>query len=97
MWVPICRGASLEGANLEGANLQGAYLRIADLGRANLERVNLERADMQKAYLVRANLRKAKGLPIEQLSKVKTLYEVKLESQLKKQIKRDYPHLLQKP
>ena len=91
------QGASLEGANLEGANLQGAYLRIADLGRANLERVNLERADLQKAYLVRANLRKAKGLPIEQLSRVKTLYEVKLESQLKKQIKRDYPHLLQKP
>jgi uncharacterized protein YjbI with pentapeptide repeats len=91
------QGASLEGANLEGANLQGAYLRIADLGRANLERVNLERADLQKAYLERANLRKAKGLPIEQLSKVRTLYEVKLESQLKKQIKRDYPHLLQKP
>lgn len=91
------QGANLEGANLQGANLQGAYLRIADLGRANLQRVNLERADLQKAYLVKANLKKAKGLPIEKLSKVKTLYEVKLESQLKKQIKKDYPHLLQKP
>lgn len=91
------QGANLEGANLQGANLQGAYLRIADLGRANLQRVNLERADLQKAYLGKANLRKAKGLPIEKLSKVKTLYEVKLESQLRKQIKKDYPHLLQKP
>ena len=91
------QGANLVGANLQGANLQGAYLRVADLGRANLQRVNLERADLQKADLVKANLKKAKGLPIEKLSKVKTLYEVKLESQLKKQIEKDYPHLLQKP
>jgi len=91
------QGANLKDANLEGANLQRVYLKRADLEGANLQRVNLEKADLDQADLMNANLRKAKGLPIKKLSKVKTLYEVKLESPLKKQIKRDHPHLLRKP
>ena len=58
---------------------------------------NLEKANLQKAYLRRANLRKARGVPAELLSEVETLYAVKIGSQLKKQIKKDYPHLLEKP
>ena len=91
------QGANLKEANLEGANLQRVYLKGADLEGANLQRVNLEKADLDQADLMNANLRKAKGLPIKKLSKVKTLYEVKLESPLKKQIKREHPHLLRKP
>jgi hypothetical protein len=42
-------------------------------------------------------LRKARGVPAELFSEVETLYAVKIGSQLKKQIKKDYPHLLEKP
>ena len=72
-------------------------MKRADLEGANLKRVNLEDAELDQADLMNANLRKAKGLPVKKLSKVKTLYEVKLESPLKKQIKRDHPHLLRRP
>lgn len=91
------QGANLKEANLEGANLQRAFLKRADLEGANLKRVNLENAELDQADLMNANLRKAKGLPIKKLSKVKTLYEVDLESPLKKQIKKEHPHLLRKP
>jgi uncharacterized protein YjbI with pentapeptide repeats len=91
------QGANLKDANLEGANLQRVYLKRADLEGANLQRVNLEKAELDQADLMSANLRKVTGLPVKKLSKVKTLYEVKLESPLKKQIKKDHPHLLRKP
>ncbi len=91
------QGANLKEANLEGANLQRVFLKRADLEGANLQRVNLENADLDQADFMNANLRKAKGLPIKRLSKVKTLYEVNLESPLKKQIKKEHPHLLRKP
>jgi len=34
---------------------------------------------------------------IEQLSKVKTLYEANLDSELMEQMKKKYPHLLENP
>lgn len=96
------QGANLLSASLEGANLKGADLRVANLKEAilldaNLESSNLEKANLQKAYLRKANLRKARGVPAELFSEVETLYAVKIGSQLKKQIKKDYPHLLEKP
>lgn len=91
------QGANLNEANLEGANLKRVFLKRADLEGANLQRVNLENADLDQADLMNANLRKAKGLPIKKLSKVKTLYEVNLESPIRKQIKKEHPHLLRKP
>jgi uncharacterized protein YjbI with pentapeptide repeats len=91
------QGAHLKGANLEGANLQRAYLGIADLESANLQRANLDKAVLDQADLMKANLRRAKGLPIKRLSRVKTLYEVKLEAPLKKEVKKNHPHLLQRP
>ena len=102
LWGAILQGANLLSATLEGANLKGADLRVANLKEAilqeaNLENSNLEKANLQKAYLRRANLRKARGVPAELLSEVETLYAVKIGSQLKKQIKKDYPHLLEKP
>jgi hypothetical protein len=38
-----------------------------------------------------------KYLSINELSEAKTLYEAKLDSELKKQVKDKYPHLLKKP
>lgn len=69
-------------ANLLGANLT----------QANLEEVNLHGAD-----LMGANLVGAKNLTIEQLSKVKTLNEAKLDPELMEEIERKYPHLLEEP
>jgi uncharacterized protein YjbI with pentapeptide repeats len=102
LWKALLQGSNLLGASLEGANLKGADLRVADLREAflqeaNLERANLERANLKNAHLEGANLKKAKGVPAAQLSKAETLYAVKLESQLKKKIREDYPHLLEKP
>ena len=102
LWKALLQGANLLGASLEGANLKGADLSVANLREAylqeaNLEKVNLERANLQNAHLEGANLKKAKGVPAAQLSKAETLYAVKLESQLKKKIREDYPHLLEKP
>jgi len=102
LWGATLQGANLLSATLEGANLKGADLRVANLKEAvlleaNLENSNLEKANLQKAHLRRANLRKARGLPADLLSEVETLYAVKIGSQLKKQIKKDYPHLLEKP
>jgi len=80
-------GADLQGADLSGANLQGADLRRANLIKAKLEYANFGYSDLQRAI----------NITIEQLSKVKTLYNAKLDPELEKQIKEKYPHLLEEP
>ena len=104
--------ANLNGANLEGANLEGAVLLRANLGGANLggaklEGANLEGADLRGANLMGADfrgadlrgadLRGAINVTIEQLLKVTTLFEAKLDPELMEQIKEKYPHLLEVP
>jgi uncharacterized protein YjbI with pentapeptide repeats len=64
------------------ANLRGAFF----------EGTNLEDADLQKA-----DLKGAKNLTIEQLSKVKTLYEAELDEELLIPLKKKYPALFDKP
>jgi hypothetical protein len=44
-----------------------------------------------------AELRGVKNLTVEQLRKVKTLYQAQLDPELEEQMKEDYPHLLEKP
>lgn len=78
--------------NLSRANLKGAYLEGANLGGANLREAYLEGAD-----LTGADLRGAKGLTIKELSKVKTLLGIKLDSELMEQIKEKHPHLIEEP
>jgi hypothetical protein len=46
---------------------------------------------------VGANLWGIYGLTIEQLSKVKSLYDAKLDPVLMAQVKEKYPHLLEGP
>lgn len=106
------RGANLERTNLLGANLKGADLRGADLKEAFLVGANLEKADLGSANLGKTNLRSAnlggtdfrmaelrgvKSLTVEQLRKVKTLYQAILDSELLEQIKEYCPRLLEKP
>ncbi len=94
--------ADLSNAKLQDADLKGAGLRYAQLENTNLMDAILNNADFSHAQLKGANLsyaqlKGAKNLTIEQLSKVKTLYRAKLDSILYEGIKRDYPHLLLSP
>jgi hypothetical protein len=73
--------------NLEMAYLQGADLKDAHLEGANLIDVHLEEAD----------LKQAKNLTIDQLSKVKTLYDAKLDEQYLIPLKEKYPTLFEEP
>ena len=59
--------------------------------------VRLIEANLQRAILVGANLWGIYGLTIEQLSKVKSLYDAKLDPVLMAQVKEKYPYLLEGP
>ena len=98
--------ADLSGADLSGADLMAASLIEADLSCTSLAEANLWKADLRGADIRAANLRKAdfgeadlRGakLTIEQLSKVKTLFQTILDSELEKEVKQKYPHLLEMP
>ena len=91
------RQANLMYANLMEADFFQTDLERADLTGAVLEGANLWEANLNKADLRRVNLREARGLTIEQLSKVKTLFEATLDPNLEKQIREKYPHLLEEP
>jgi hypothetical protein len=96
------RGAQLQGtflvvAELQGADLRGAQLQEAVLGGAHLERANLVGAQLQEAVLEEAWLQGVRGLTVEQLSTVKTLYQTRLDPPLLEQIQQQYPQLLEKP
>jgi len=100
-------GAFLWGTNLEGAKLiesilahailEEANLSGADLSEADLEKADLRNVNLQGADLSATNLQKVKNLTLIQLSKVKTLYQAKLDINLIKKIKEKYPNLLTEP
>ncbi len=85
-------GVNFVGIELVGTNLSGTYLLGASLSNANLSGANLS-----GAVLAKADLRKTKGLTIDQLSTVATLYKAKLDPELMAQVKGKYPCLLEKP
>ena len=89
--------AHLEGAHLQRAHLQRASLLDAHLEGADLEGANLTGANLTGANLEHAELRKAHNLSIDQLSKVKTLYDVELDEELLISLKEKYPALFEKP
>jgi uncharacterized protein YjbI with pentapeptide repeats len=99
--------ADLRGARLQGADLSYAHLQRADLRGAQLQGAQLIEAELQgallldtqleRAYLGGAKLSGARGLTIEQLSTVETLYEAVLDAPLREQIEQRYPHLLEEP
>jgi len=75
-----------ERKNLQGANLQGADLIEANLEGANLEGANLEGAKFREAHY----------LTFDQLSKVKTLYDAKLNAELLNSLRTEYAHLFKR-
>jgi uncharacterized protein YjbI with pentapeptide repeats len=89
--------ADLVNSNLQQAELRGANLQKARLWNANLQEVDLKDTNLQEADLMYANLVGSINLTIEQLSKVKTLYQANLDPNLLKQVKECCPYLLEKP
>jgi hypothetical protein len=81
-------------ANFENAFLIKANFNNAFLMEANLKNCYLMGADFENASLYKADLRGAKGLTVEQLSKVKTLYLAKFDDEILEQIKTNLPQLV---
>lgn len=89
--------AVLVEANLQGADLTDAFLQEANLAGANLEKTNLLGANLKGAELLYAKMQTSLHLGIEQLTQAKTLYNAKLNQMHIEIIKKDFPHLLEKP
>jgi BTB/POZ domain-containing protein KCTD9 len=100
----ILKGAYASGANFKDAFLiksqfENAFLIKANFSNAFLMEANLQNcyvmgADFENASLYKADLRGAKGLTVEQLSKVKTLYLAKFDDEILEQIKTNLPELV---
>lgn len=100
----ILKGAYASGANFKDAFLikaqfENAFLIKANFSNAFLMEANLQNcyvmgADFENASLYKADLRGAKGLTVEQLSKVKTLYLAKFDEEILEQIKTSLPELV---
>jgi uncharacterized protein YjbI with pentapeptide repeats len=103
-------GANLRGAYASGSNFQDAYLiktnmenafliksnfKNAFLMEANMANSYLMGADFENASLYKADLRGAQGLTAEQLVKAKTLYLAEMEPDLKEEILRLAPQLIE--
>jgi uncharacterized protein YjbI with pentapeptide repeats len=88
------KDAFLIKAHLNGAFLIKANFKNAFLMEANLQNAYLMGADFENASLYKADLRGAKGLTVEQLSKVKTLYLAKFDDEVLEQIKTNLPELV---
>lgn len=101
--------ANLKGAYASGANFKDAFLiksqfenaflikanfNNAFLMEANLQNCYLMGADLENASLYKADLRGAKGLSVEQLSRVKTLYLARFDDEILEQIKTNLPELV---
>ena len=101
--------ANLKGAYASGANFRDAFLIKANfenaflikatfnnsfLMEANLRNCYLMGADFENVSLYKADLRGAKGLTVEQLSKVKTLYLARFDDEIQSQIKASLPELV---
>ena len=89
--------ANLQNAVLVETNLQNADFSYADLQNATFKIANFQNAVLVETNLMYADLTGAKNLTIEQLSKVKTLYQAKLDPKLMEQVKKCCPNLLEKP
>jgi uncharacterized protein YjbI with pentapeptide repeats len=88
------RDAFLIKANFENAFLIKANFNNAFLMEANLRNCYLMGADLENVSLYKADLRGAKGLSVEQLSKVKTLYLARFDDEILSQLKNSLPELV---
>jgi len=90
-------GTNFKGANLEQTNPRGANLEKANLKSAKLHLANFQEAKLEGANLQGANLKGAPHLTIDQLSKLKTLHDTKLDEEFLIPLKEKYPALFEEP
>jgi hypothetical protein len=90
----IFKDAFLIKAQFDGAFLIKANFNNAFLMEANLRNCYVMGADFENASLYKADLRGAKGLTVEQLAKVKTLYLAKFDDEILEQVKTSLPELV---
>jgi uncharacterized protein YjbI with pentapeptide repeats len=94
-------GAILIKANFTNADLEKAEFSFAYLYGSNFKGANLKNAAFRAANLEGANLKGVKKLKIEQLLEVETLYDTKLDEDLREQLEKDFPEryqeLIKKP
>lgn len=84
-------------SNLKGARLVNANFKGADLSWANLSGTTCKEADFTKANLQDADLTGAFFLTPDQLSKVRSLYNIKLDEELSNILKDKHPELFENP
>jgi BTB/POZ domain-containing protein KCTD9 len=92
-------GANFKDAFLIKSQFENAFLIKASFSNAFLMEANLRNcyvmgADFENASLYKADLRGAKGLTVDQLSKVKTLYLAQFDDDILVQIKTNLPELV---
>jgi len=100
-------GAYLDETILTDSNLKGCYFYRAHFEGAILVRANLKGSLLEDAFFedallgladfTEANLEGAKNLTVDQLSKVKTLYNAKLDKELEIPLREKYPDLFKEP
>jgi hypothetical protein len=87
----------LRNANLSGSNLTGATLRSAYCKNVNFSKADLTGTDLQGAFFLCADMKSAKGLSIELLSKTATLYRTVFDEEILRGLEENYGSKLQKP
>ncbi len=92
-------GATFKDANLIKSQFENSFLIKADftnafLMEANLKGAYLTGADLTNANLYKADLRNTKGISIEQLLKVRTLYLAKFDPDITAILEHEHPEYL---
>jgi hypothetical protein len=87
--------ASIAWSDLVGTNFYGANLSGASFCWAGLSQADFEKADLSGTVFYGVDLKEARGLTIEQLSKVKTLHDSKLDEELFIQLTKEFPSIFE--
>lgn len=85
--------SNLESANLENADLEGAHLINSNLTNANLSRSNLKLANFDGAVLDGADFSNVRKLKAEQLKRVQSIKNARLDASILDELRSTAPHL----
>ena len=84
--------SELDFCSMVGENLEFSFLEKADLSNTNVLNAKFDSASLQEADLMNC-----KNLTVEQLEKVFTLYNAKLNPEIEKRLRDTHPHLFEDP
>jgi uncharacterized protein YjbI with pentapeptide repeats len=91
------KGKRLCMSDLKLDNLEKVNLEEDNLGETDLEEANLKEADFDWAKLEKADLEGSCHLSLDQLSKVRTLHNAKLDEELLISLREKYSILFEVP